>query len=288
MHLDTVMTMVDRDAFTIYPDVRAGLTAYELRPGAHGTTADRAADAMTSIAAAHRRTQAAAVRDRRRSLRSRARAVGRRQQRARSRPRRGRRLRAKRRDQHRAAARGRRGDHHRRVRARPRPRRPALHELPDHPRRRRERSIVMTTVTDMRGRSFLTLAEFSPEELTYLLDLAAQLKADRRDGREEQRARRKDDRPDLREGLDPDAVRVRSGRVSPGRACDVPRAPPGRTSATRRRSRTRRACSAACTTRSSTAGSGSQSPTSSPAGPACPSTTGSPTSGTRPRSWPTS
>ncbi len=45
----------------------------------------------------------------------------------------------------------------------------------------------MTTVTDMRGRSFLTLAEFSPEELTYLLDLAAQLKADRRDGREEQR-----------------------------------------------------------------------------------------------------
>ena len=45
----------------------------------------------------------------------------------------------------------------------------------------------MTTVTDMRGRSFLTLAEFSPDELTYLLDLAAQLKADRRDGREEQR-----------------------------------------------------------------------------------------------------
>ena len=31
----------------------------------------------------------------------------------------------------------------------------------------------MTTVTDMRGRSFLTLADFSPEELTYLLDLAA-------------------------------------------------------------------------------------------------------------------
>src|SRR6478609_635075 len=45
----------------------------------------------------------------------------------------------------------------------------------------------MTTVTDMRGRSFLTLADFSPEELTYLLDLAAQLKADRREGREEQR-----------------------------------------------------------------------------------------------------
>jgi ornithine carbamoyltransferase len=45
----------------------------------------------------------------------------------------------------------------------------------------------MTTITEMRGRSFLTLAEFSPAELTYLLDLAAQLKADRKEGREEQR-----------------------------------------------------------------------------------------------------
>jgi arginine deiminase len=52
MHLDTVMTMVDRDAFTIYPDVRAGLTAYELRPGTHRPTAERADDALASIAAA--------------------------------------------------------------------------------------------------------------------------------------------------------------------------------------------------------------------------------------------
>ena len=52
MHLDTVMTMVDGDAFTMYPDVRAGLTAYELRPGPHGAVAERADDAMTSIAAA--------------------------------------------------------------------------------------------------------------------------------------------------------------------------------------------------------------------------------------------
>ena len=52
MHLDTVMTMVDSDAFTIYPDVRAGLTAYELRPGPHGATAERAGDAMESIASA--------------------------------------------------------------------------------------------------------------------------------------------------------------------------------------------------------------------------------------------
>ena len=33
MHLDTVMTMVDRDAFTIYPHVRDELVAYTLRPG---------------------------------------------------------------------------------------------------------------------------------------------------------------------------------------------------------------------------------------------------------------
>jgi arginine deiminase len=52
MHLDTVMTMVDADAFTIYPDVRAGLTAYELRPGPHGTVAERADDALASIATA--------------------------------------------------------------------------------------------------------------------------------------------------------------------------------------------------------------------------------------------
>jgi arginine deiminase len=33
MHLDTVMTMVDRDAFTIYPQVREELMAFTLRPG---------------------------------------------------------------------------------------------------------------------------------------------------------------------------------------------------------------------------------------------------------------
>jgi arginine deiminase len=33
MHLDTLMTMVDRDAFTIYPELRGGLVAYSLTPG---------------------------------------------------------------------------------------------------------------------------------------------------------------------------------------------------------------------------------------------------------------
>jgi arginine deiminase len=33
MHLDTVLTMVDGDAFTIYPELRGTLEAYSLRPG---------------------------------------------------------------------------------------------------------------------------------------------------------------------------------------------------------------------------------------------------------------
>jgi arginine deiminase len=41
MHLDTVMTMVDRDAFTIYPEIRPALIPYLLRPGAHGVVAER-------------------------------------------------------------------------------------------------------------------------------------------------------------------------------------------------------------------------------------------------------
>jgi ornithine carbamoyltransferase len=45
----------------------------------------------------------------------------------------------------------------------------------------------MSTVVDLRGRHFLTLADYSPEEITYLLDLAAELKAAKKEGREEQR-----------------------------------------------------------------------------------------------------
>jgi ornithine carbamoyltransferase len=46
----------------------------------------------------------------------------------------------------------------------------------------------MSTVTpDLRGRHFLTLADYSPDEIMYLLDLAAELKAAKKEGREEQR-----------------------------------------------------------------------------------------------------
>jgi len=45
----------------------------------------------------------------------------------------------------------------------------------------------MSTVIDLRGRSFMKLADFSPDEITYLLDLAAELKAAKKEGREERK-----------------------------------------------------------------------------------------------------
>jgi ornithine carbamoyltransferase len=45
----------------------------------------------------------------------------------------------------------------------------------------------MSTMIDLRGRDFMKLADYSPEELTYLIGLAAELKAAKREGREEQK-----------------------------------------------------------------------------------------------------
>ena len=45
----------------------------------------------------------------------------------------------------------------------------------------------MSTVIDLRGKHLLRLADFSPEEITYLIDLAAELKAAKKEGREEQK-----------------------------------------------------------------------------------------------------
>jgi ornithine carbamoyltransferase len=45
----------------------------------------------------------------------------------------------------------------------------------------------MSTMVDLRGRNLMKLADFTPEEITYLLDLAAELKAAKREGREEQK-----------------------------------------------------------------------------------------------------
>jgi len=45
-----VMTMVDRDAFTIYPDVRAALVSHTLRPAKAGATVTREPDLFAAIA----------------------------------------------------------------------------------------------------------------------------------------------------------------------------------------------------------------------------------------------
>jgi ornithine carbamoyltransferase len=45
----------------------------------------------------------------------------------------------------------------------------------------------MSTVTDLRGRNFMKLADFTPEEIMYLIDLSADLKAAKKEGREEQK-----------------------------------------------------------------------------------------------------
>jgi arginine deiminase len=52
MHLDTVMTMVDRDAFTIYPELRGDLVAYSLTPGPNGLRVEREDDLFDAIARA--------------------------------------------------------------------------------------------------------------------------------------------------------------------------------------------------------------------------------------------
>src|SRR5262252_3035821 len=45
----------------------------------------------------------------------------------------------------------------------------------------------MSTVIDLHGRNFLRLADYSADEIRYLLDLAAELKAAKKEGREEQK-----------------------------------------------------------------------------------------------------
>ena len=52
MHLDTVMTQVDRDAFTIYPEIRGQLVGFSLSPGRDGIVAEREGDLFAAIARA--------------------------------------------------------------------------------------------------------------------------------------------------------------------------------------------------------------------------------------------
>jgi arginine deiminase len=52
MHLDTVMTMVDRDAFTIYPGLKDALVGYRLEPGQSSIRVEREPDLFAAIARA--------------------------------------------------------------------------------------------------------------------------------------------------------------------------------------------------------------------------------------------
>jgi arginine deiminase len=52
MHLDTVMTMVDRDAFTVYPELREAMVGYTLTPAEGGVRVAREDELFTAIAAA--------------------------------------------------------------------------------------------------------------------------------------------------------------------------------------------------------------------------------------------
>jgi arginine deiminase len=52
MHLDTVMTMVDRDAFTIYPGIRSALRAYTLEHSISGLSVREHDDVFDAIAEA--------------------------------------------------------------------------------------------------------------------------------------------------------------------------------------------------------------------------------------------
>jgi arginine deiminase len=52
MHLDTVMTMVDRDAFTVYPELRDAMVGFTLTPDGDGVHVAREEELFTAIAAA--------------------------------------------------------------------------------------------------------------------------------------------------------------------------------------------------------------------------------------------
>src|SRR4030095_4443916 len=60
-------------------------------------------------------------------------------------------------------------------------------EVARHDASRHRGGCRMATMTDLHGKHFLKLVDFTPDEITYLIDLAAELKAAKQEGREEQR-----------------------------------------------------------------------------------------------------
>ncbi len=132
----------------------------------------------------------------------------------------------------------------------------------------------MDMPVNLRNRSFLKEIDFAPTELRFLLQLSADLKAAKVRGHGGAPTAGQDHRPHLREDLDAHALRLRGGRLRPGRARHVSRPvglADGPQGIGRRHGPRARAASS---TASSTAAS--RRPTSRPSRrtPACPSTTG--------------
>ena len=144
------------------------------------------------------------------------------------------------------------------------------------------------TMFNLRNRSFLKEIDFEPRELR--LPAAALRGGEDRQVRRHrgEAARGQGDRPDLREDLDPHEVGVRGRRLRPGCPRHLPR--PVRVAARPQGVRRRHGARAGPDVRRHRVPRQRARPTSRSwrPTPACPSTTASPTSGTRPRCWPTS
>ena len=133
MHLDTVFSLCDRDACTIFREVVDQIACYSIRPDGNGGIDVRAEERpmLDVVRDALGLNALRVIETGGDAWRGRARAVGRRQQRRRARARRRRRLRPQHLHQHPAAQGRDRGDHRPRLRARARARRRTLHDLPD-------------------------------------------------------------------------------------------------------------------------------------------------------------
>ena len=275
MHLDTVITMCDRDLVTLFPQVVGGARVWAIRPGEsaddlvveeqHGSLPELMAKALGVARCAWSRPAG--------TLRGRARAVGRRQQRRRARTRRRRRLRAQHRHQHRPAQGRHRGDHDRGLRARPWPGRLALHDLSRSSAIPRSDS-VRATWRSTCATAASSRRSTSPRRAALPAAAGRGAQAGQVRGHRGEATRRQGDRAHLREDLHPHPVRVRGRRLRPGRARDLPRPVRLAAGAQGIDRRHRRSARAACTTRSSSAATARRTSRPSPRTPACRSTTG--------------
>ena len=106
---------------------------------------------------------------------------------------------------------------------------------------------------NLRNRSLLTVQDYTPREFRYLLDLARDLKRAKYARTEQKHLDGQGNLPDLRKDVDAHALLRSRSRATTRARTSRTSTRPDRRSATRNRSRTRRASWAGCTTRSNTA-----------------------------------